>query len=223
MTAAPTRLAQEGWVLFPARVSDSLLDALCEEAFTSGVAGTRCRLDVPVVREVAGLLRAELSAAGLLGGSAVAIQAIAFDKTPDANWKVTWHQDLMFPFARPVGAEGFELASKKDDIDYARPPRAVLENLLAVRLHIDDCDDTNGPLRVAPRSHRDGVLKSTAIAGRVAALGEQVCHARRGEAVLMKPLTLHASSPATTPRHRRVLHVVYYDGPAIAEPWYRAV
>lgn len=218
-----THLAQEGWELLPTRVSDALLTAVCEEAFTSGAAGTRCRLDVPVVREIAGLLRSELSAAGHLCPTAVAIQAIAFDKTPGANWKVTWHQDVMFPFARPVSTAGFELASKKDDIDYARPPRAVLENLLAVRLHIDDCDSTNGPLRVAPGSHRHGILKSTAIADAVATHGELACHARRGEALLMKPLTLHASSPATSPRHRRVLHVVYYDGPALAEPWYRAV
>lgn len=218
-----TRLAHEGWDLFPTRVGEPALDALRDTAFAPGAAGARCRLDLPGVREIVGLLREELVAAGHLAPGAVAIQAIAFDKTPGTNWKVTWHQDVMFPFARVVAAPGFELPAVKDGIPYARPPREVLESLLAVRLHVDDCDENNGPLRVAPGSHREGILKSAEIADRVASRGEHVCLARRGEAILMKPLTLHASSPALTPRHRRVLHVVYHDGPALAEPWYRAV
>ena len=217
------QLAEEGWSLFPTGIPSSLLDTLLTDAFTPGEAGTRCRLDLPIVQQVTRLLRTELATSGHLNADAVAIQAIAFDKTPGANWKVTWHQDVMFPFARSVTTSGFELPSKKDGIDYARPPRAILENLLAVRLHVDDCDDTNGPLRVAPGSHRAGVLKSTAIADAVKAHGEHTCLAARGEAILMKPLTLHASSPATSPRHRRVLHVVYYSGPVCPEPWYRAV
>lgn len=168
-------------------------------------------------------MRETLTASGVLPRGAVAIQAIAFDKNPSANWKVTWHQDVMFPFAGRVTAPGYDLPSRKDDVDYARPPRAVLEALLAVRLHIDDCNETNGPLRVAPGSHREGVLRGDDIAGRVAACGESVCLARAGEALLMKPLLLHASSPAKEPRHRRVLHVVYHDGSPVAEPWHRVV
>jgi hypothetical protein len=217
------RLAREGWDLFPTAIAAAELDALRDTAFTHGEAGTRCRLDLPVVRQVAIRLRSELAAAGHLRNDSPAIQAIAFDKTPGANWKVTWHQDVMFPFARPVTTPGFDLPSQKDGFDYARPPRDILENLLAVRLHIDDCDDTNGPLRVAPGSHRLGILKSTAIPGAIQAHGEHACLARRGEALLMKPLALHASSPASSPRHRRVLHVVYYSGPAFTESWYRAV
>jgi hypothetical protein len=41
--------------------------------------------------------------------------------------------------------------------------------------------------------------------------------------LLMKPLLLHASSPATAPKHRRVLHLVFHSGEATAEPWHRAV
>jgi hypothetical protein len=218
-----SRLAREGWDIFTTAIESSALDELRDTAFTQGEAGTRCRLDLPVVRQVALQLRGELTAAGHLPANSPAIQAIAFDKTPGANWKVTWHQDVMFPFARSVTTPGFDLPSQKDGVDYARPPRAILESLLAVRLHIDDCDDTNGPVRVAPRSHLLGILKSAAIADSVKSHGEHTCLARRGEALLMKPLTLHASSPATSPKHRRVLHVVYHAGPAINESWYRAI
>jgi hypothetical protein len=53
--------------------------------------------------------------------------------------------------------------------------------------------------------------------------GEVTCLARTGEALLMRPLLLHASSVAKEPRHRRVLHVVYYAGAPIAEKWHREV
>ena len=219
-----TRLNREGWDLFPTGISGASLDALRETAFTPGEAGTRCRLDLPVVQQTARQLHGELVAAGHLPKTAVAVQAIAFDKTPGSNWKVTWHQDVMFPFAHTVTSPGFDLPSTKDGIAYARPPREVLENLLAVRLHIDDCDEANGPLRVAPKSHLHGIFKSVEIATQVQTHGELACLALRGEALLMKPLTLHASSPASSPRHRRVLHVVYYAGPSLgAERWYRSI
>jgi ectoine hydroxylase-related dioxygenase (phytanoyl-CoA dioxygenase family) len=152
----------------------------------------------------------------------VAIQAIAFDKTDSANWKVAWHQDLMFPFARPVRSRAYALPCVKDGVDYARPPRAVLEKLLAVRLHLDDCDETNGPLRVSPASHLSGVIPTAEIAARVAVHGEVVCLAKEGQALLMKPLLLHASSRASLPKHRRVLHLVFSDG-EIDETWHRSV
>ena len=36
-----------------------------------------------------------------------------------------------------------------------------------------------------------------------------VCDAAAGDALIMCPLLLHASSPADAPRHRRVLHIEY--------------
>lgn len=201
----------------------SQLTAVREALFNDGRAGTRCLLDEPVVREVAAEARRTLINARRLPPASLAIQAIAFDKTPAANWKVTWHQDVMFPFARPVSVEGFTLPSKKDGVDYARPPRHVLEALLAVRIHLDDCDETNGPLRVSPGTHQQGVIRSTDLADVVTRHGEIACLARAGDALLMKPLLLHASSPATAPKHRRVLHFVYHSGEAMAEPWHRVV
>jgi ectoine hydroxylase-related dioxygenase (phytanoyl-CoA dioxygenase family) len=191
--------------------------------FKVGDAGARCLLDHPAVASVARGLGRELIDAGILADGAVAIQAIAFDKSADANWKVTWHQDLMFPFARPVQTNGYDLPCMKDGVNYARPPLAVLERLLAVRLHLDDCDDANGPLKVVPGSHRLGIIASDELAAYVASLGTVACTAKEGEALLMRPLLLHASSKAVVPRHRRVLHLVYYAGAPIAEEWHRSV
>ena len=212
-------LTKEGWTIIRTNQTESQLQSLRDSVFTEQGPGQRCLLDHPVVKQTAIALRSELIKAGFLPEGAVAIQAIAFDKTPATNWKVTWHQDLMFPFARPVTTPGFDLPSVKDGVNYARPPRTVLEELLAVRLHLDDCDETNGPLRVAPSSHHNGILKSTEIHRAVEHHGETPCLAKTGETLLMRPLLLHASSPATTPKHRRVLHFVYHSGVTIEETW----
>lgn len=214
---------ETGFTLYEPGMATEVRSDLRDQIFVEGRAGVRCLLDHPLVRSVAIELRHALVAAGHLQPAAVAIQAIAFDKSPGANWKVIWHQDVMFPFASPVSHPGFDFPSTKDGIDYARPPQAVLEDLLAVRLHLDDCDESNGPLRVAPGSHVHGVLRSAGIAGYVERHGQTVCLAREGEALLMKPLLLHASSPAINPRHRRVLHLVYYSGAPMPQRWHRAL
>lgn len=223
MQTATAQLAKSGWGLHGTRLDDTTLEKLRRDAFTVGAAGQRCLLDLDSVREVARLLRAELIDAGILPAGAVAIQAIAFDKTPGTNWKVTWHQDLMFPFAKPVSTPGYELPSVKEGIAYARPPREVLDELLAVRLHLDECDETNGPLRVAPGSHRHGILRGSDIPTALSQHPEVTCLAANGDALLMKPLLLHASSPATTPKHRRVLHYVFHSGHPMPEVWHRSV
>lgn len=37
----------------------------------------------------------------------------------------------------------------------------------------------------------------------------QECIAERGDVLAMRPLLLHASSPAASPQHRRVVHIEY--------------
>lgn len=217
------KLSQSGFSTIRTQTSEAILEALREEVFRTEAAGTRCLLDVPLVREVAVILREQLVADEVLLADAPAIQAIAFDKTSTTNWKVTWHQDVMYPFRGPVRTKGFDLPVIKAGVAYARPPREVLEDLVAVRLHLDLCDATNGSLQVSPGSHRQGVLGSSEIPDCVRRHGEAVCLARPGEALLMKPLLLHASSRAREPRHRRVLHIVYHSGAPIPEPWHRAV
>lgn len=216
-------LADRGWAMLGSGFSDARLEGLRDGVFASDVAGRRCLLDHELVREAALGLKGELVRAKVFTNEAVAVQAIAFDKIVGTNWKVAWHQDLMFPFAEAVSVPGYDLASKKDGIDYARPPVRVLEEMLAVRLHLDDCDAGNGPLRVSPGTHRSGILPMSEVSGRVETQGETVCLAEAGEALLMRPLLLHASSKALEPRHRRVLHVVYHSGAEMAERWHRSV
>jgi ectoine hydroxylase-related dioxygenase (phytanoyl-CoA dioxygenase family) len=216
-------LKLDGWTRVATGIDAECIARLRAVAFTEGSAGTRCLLDLPEVQAAALQLKRELIASGHLPAAAVAVQAIAFDKTPATNWKVAWHQDLMFPFAAAASAPGFDLPTRKDGVDFARPPRAVLEELLAVRLHLDPCGPTHGPLRVSPASHREGLIPSASCGGRAARGGEVACLAEQGEAILMRPLLLHASSQASQPARRRVLHLVYHSGTPVAEAWHRAV
>jgi hypothetical protein len=134
-----------------------------DSLFVAGLPGKRCLLDEPSVLKTAAILRENLVCDGLLSISSRAVQSIAFDKNAATNWKVSWHQDVMFPFAVPTHSPEFDLPSRKDGVDYARPPRWVLEEMVAVRLHFDDCDHSNGPLKVSPGSHVDGILSSDRI------------------------------------------------------------
>jgi ectoine hydroxylase-related dioxygenase (phytanoyl-CoA dioxygenase family) len=216
-------LQRDGWTRVATGINAAFIARLRTEAFREDRAGTRCLLDLPEVRSAALQLKRELIASGHLSSRAVAIQAIAFDKTPGTNWKVAWHQDLMFPLATSAKAPGYELPVKKKGVDFARPPQAVLEEMLAARLHLDPCDATRGPLRVSPGSHREGRIPSDQCAARATRGGEISCLAEEGEAILMRPLLLHASSQASHPAHRRILHFVYHSGSPPAESWHRAV
>jgi len=145
----------------------------------------------------------------VLGEEAFPVRAILFDKTPEANWKVAWHQDLTIAVAEKREAAGFTAWSEKDGVCHVQPPTAILERMLTARIHLDPCGPENGPLRILPASHRKGRLSPTVIS-ELRATGQQtVCTAEEGDALFMRPLILHASSPASNPAHRRVLHIEY--------------
>ena len=90
-----------------------------------------------------------------------------------------------------------------------QPPISVLERMVAVRVHLDDCGADNGPVRVLPGSHRAGRLRAAEIAGWRQRIAEVSCIVPRGGLLVMRPLLLHASSPARRPGHRRVIHIEY--------------
>ena len=163
---------------------------------------------VPQVRELA-CSRAVLGLVEpLLGPRARVVRGLLFDKTPDANWKVGWHQDLSIAVRQRVDLPGFGPWSVKADVTHVQPPISVLENMLTVRLHLDECGPESGPLNVLPGSHAQGVLDPAAV-DRWSARRRVGCHVPAGGALLMRPLLLHASSSATRPGHRRVIHLEY--------------
>ncbi|MBC7805621.1 MAG: phytanoyl-CoA dioxygenase family protein [Akkermansiaceae bacterium] len=150
------------------------------------------------------------------GGEAfVPVRGILFDKTTSpggTNWKVPYHQDLSIAVQErpPSDVAGYETWSVKDGVVHVQPPRAILERLLTVRLHLDPCDGETGALRVLPGTHRRGRLSVHEVAQCRAEIAETVCAVPEGGAMVFRPLLLHASSPATRPdARRRVLHIEF--------------
>jgi ectoine hydroxylase-related dioxygenase (phytanoyl-CoA dioxygenase family) len=85
-----------------------------------------------------------------------------------------------------------------------------LEQVLAIRVHLDDSNEENGSLRVLPESHTRGVLSGDAIHHLSMRAPAVDCYVSSGGILLMSPLTVHASSKAKTKNaRRRVLHIEY--------------
>jgi ectoine hydroxylase-related dioxygenase (phytanoyl-CoA dioxygenase family) len=147
-------------------------------------------------------------AASVLGPACFAVRAIFFNKTPDANWKVAWHQDLTIAVREKREADGFSPWSVKHGVAHVQPPKQILQHMLAIRVHLDDNNDENGSLRCIPGSHESGRLSNDEIL----ALDKShavTCDAPAGSALLVRPLVVHASSSCTTVRPRRVIHIEF--------------
>jgi len=99
----------------------------------------------------------------VLGSAALPFRATLFDKSPDSNWLVVWHQDTALPLRERREILGWGPWSIKDGVDYAHAPASALEKVLALRLHLDDSVSENGPLRVLPATHTLGVLSDEAL------------------------------------------------------------
>lgn len=149
----------------------------------------------------------------ILGPDAFLVRALLFDKTEAANWRVGWHQDLSIAVKQRFEMPGFGPWSTKAGVVHVQPPVPILERVLTVRLHIDDCQGENGPLRAIPGSHRFGRLSPNDIERWKMKACFVVCTVPAGGAVVMRPLLLHASSSALIAAHRRVLHFEFSAEP----------
>jgi ectoine hydroxylase-related dioxygenase (phytanoyl-CoA dioxygenase family) len=161
------------------------------------------------VRALARLASVRALVEPVLGPGCFVVRAILLDKTAGANWKVAWHQDLTIAVRERVEAPGFGPWSEKAGIPHVQPPRGVLERMLTVRVHLDHCGRDNGPVQVIPGSHARGRLAADEIARWRDGREPFLCTSPRGGALVMRPLVLHASSPATKPGHRRVVHLEF--------------
>jgi hypothetical protein len=177
-----------------------------------GVYGVRNLLQIcPAVRGLAGQAHVRQFVTPILGTEAFAVRAQFFDKVPGANWSLFWHQDNVIAVAERKEVTGYIGWSKKGDVWQVQPPAEVLANMVAVRIHLDDSDSTNGPLRVIPGSHRVGWIEDDLNDWKTR-VPEAVCTGACGGVVVMCPLILHASARSGAAGHRRVIHIEYAVG-----------
>lgn len=162
-------------------------------------------------------------ATAVLGERTFATRAVFFDKNPDANWALGWHQDSVISVTEKIDTPGFLAWGQKAGVWQVQPPAAELAKMVALRVHLDDCGEENGALRVIPGSHCHGWLDNHISEWRER-VPEVCCPVESGDVVAMCPTVLHASSRASVPTHRRVIHIEYaaHELPGMLE-WNRRV
>jgi len=187
-------------------------------------AGRRGVLGIPLVERMASSARIIALIRTRLKSEPRAVRGIYFDKSLKTNWIVAWHQDLALAVQARVDIPGFGPWSRKNGVPHVLAPAELLERMLILRLHLDDCDETNGALRVLPGTHLLGRLSASQIKSIVAGARPTTCCLSSGDALLMRPLLLHSSSRSRKPVHRRVLHIEYaaFDLPS-GLGWYETI
>lgn len=143
-----------------------------------------------------------------LGRPAIPIDAIFFDKYPDANWAVPAHQDVVVPVPRNADLAQVKRQRLRGAQMYGEPPVAVLQQLLAVRVHFDSSDESTGALYVVAGTHLRGRIPEAELSS-LPGSAFKPCYAAEGDLLFIKPLLVHRSGRSTSQAHRRVLHVVY--------------
>jgi hypothetical protein len=223
---AVSQFEKDGYFVIPGVIDAVLTRRL--SAFVgrlaNGGAGSRRLLNEAWCTHLAGALRGDARIRSLLPRNAVAVQCTLFDKSPTKNWLVALHQDLSIPVRDRVDAPECSRWSEKEGQLYVQPPVSVLERLVAVRVHIDDCPAKSGALRVVPHSHSEGRVDPSQAEALRQHHGETVVPVAQGGVLVMRPLLLHASSKAASLASRRVLHFVF--GPPelpMGLEWRRAV
>jgi ectoine hydroxylase-related dioxygenase (phytanoyl-CoA dioxygenase family) len=138
------------------------------------------------------------------------IKSIYFDKPPNANWIVNWHQDLTINLSEKTDILNFKNWRTIENRTVVQPSLDVLEHIFTVRIHLDECTQENGALRVIEGSHREGVVDLRQWMDKVKR-SITTCEVRRGGVMIMKPLLVHSSRRTENQKNRRVIHIEFLE------------
>ena len=204
----------DGFEIIDEALESSYLEAIKSEVSQS--VSTERRGGIRSAEKKFGSVRALLESGVLteaaekyLNKNASFVRAIVFDKTPTNNWLVTWHQDRTIAVSSKVEIDGWGPWSVKEGCHHVQPGIDVLNSMVTFRLHLDESTEETGCLRVIPGSHKCGVMSQEEIDKYVQEAIPFQCIAKKHSALVMRPHILHASSKATKPSSRRVLHVEF--------------
>ncbi len=149
-----------------------------------------------------------------LGESFGLVRALYFDKPPGRTWSLAWHKDTSIAVKdNSLASPSFSKPTVKAGVPHTIASDPILEQMLTLRIHLDDVTEDNGPLRVIPGSHL------SSIAGGPDATDPVSIHAAAGDVLAMRPLLSHSSGsskPGST-RQRRVLHLEFAPGESLPD------
>lgn len=132
-------------------------------------------------------------------------KAIFFSKPSDYNWFVSYHQDLSVNLNRQVTSKNYSKWIKRNGWYSAIPPEEVLKRTTTFRIHLDECNEASGALKVLVGTHKKGVQRIKSLDR--SKIEETVCSVKQGDLMIMKPLLFHASDKTTVPNKRRIIHI----------------
>jgi len=215
-------LEEHGFAVLPVCLDEETVNHLSRQ-FDEKQESQRNILSIPVVRELAKSRSVRQLLETVLGPKCFAVRGIFFNKTNESNWKVVWHQDVTIAVRERKDVEEFGPWSQKDGVLHVQPPSQVLGGMVSIRLHLDESEYDNGPLRVIAGSHTGGRLSAEQIVA-CEKNNEIVCTIPKGGALLMRPLVLHASSACQVSKPRRVIHLEFAaENLPHGLEWYEAV
>lgn len=192
---------ERGFATVPCVIEASEAESALSELAAAGLcrsrAGARHILDQPCVQKLANDPRILGLSRRILGENSIPFRATLFDKSPNSNWLVVWHQDTALPLQEKRETPGWGPWSIKDGVTYAHAPFKALEQILALRIHLDDSIETNGPLRVIPGTHVHGVLTDEELQKLDSEIDPVTCAVGKGGVIAMRPLIVHASNEIT--------------------------
>jgi hypothetical protein len=142
----------------------------------------------------------------VLGSRFGLVRGLFFDKSPESNWSLPWHQDLTIAVQdNTLPTTNFRNPTRKAGVPHVEAPQEILEQILTLRIHLDDVTPDNGPLRVLAGSHLTGASSAND--------REVTILAKGGDVLAMRPLLYHCSSSASADSHlhRRIIHLEFAD------------
>jgi ectoine hydroxylase-related dioxygenase (phytanoyl-CoA dioxygenase family) len=216
MTTEQTELKHKGFILIPSVFSTEEIGAL-STLITAGEASLSSpnrsaelfairsfMQTIPGAGKIIWSTKLLEIAKTFFGADYFVVKSIYFDKPSLSNWFVSWHQDLIISVDKRSDNPGFIHWTEKQGQVGVQPPVAVLQSMYTIRIHLDDCDASNGALRVIPGSHNQGVVRPETLPQPVA---ENVSEVKAGGVMIMRPLLMHSSRRSTSEKQRRVIHM----------------
>ena len=149
-----------------------------------------------------------------IGNDCGLVRVLYFDKPSDRSWSLPFHKDLTIAVQdNSLPTEHFSKPTRKSGVDHVEASEQLLQNMLTLRIHLDEVTDANGPLQVIPGSHQSG---KTVVAYDREAVKILV---DRGDVLAMRPMIAHGSGHTDPDKqlHRRILHLEFCGTPDLPD------
>ena len=149
-----------------------------------------------------------------IGDSFGLVRVLYFDKPSDRSWVLPFHKDLTIAVEdNSHPSDHFSKPTRKSGVDHVEASEAILENMLTLRIHLDEVTEANGPLQVIPGSHQSGKTVVAYAKDSVKIL------VNRGDVLAMRPMISHASGHTDPDKklHRRILHLEFCGMPELPD------